>query len=334
MKDVRRGLLALLIVGLAAAWACGDAPAPVDPDAPEAPPPPEWSLMATPTEAQLLGVWGRTSSEAYAVGWDGTVLRWDGIEWLQETSTATVPLTDVAGPPEPELGPVYAVGWGGVLLERQPDGRWIDAVRTTSTTRDLFGVHFLSETEGAAVGEAGTVLRWDGLSWVDVDFAVTSELSGELVQPRTTLSGVWGVNERWFFTGAGGSSYRSQRLESFEALDTRESVPLRGVWGSGAGNVYCVGLDGLVLRLTNRWRRQSSDLPRNFLFGVWGRDADDLTVVGWRGTIGRWVLDEWRLERPERVVDLRDVWVDAPSGFALAVGARGTILTRTASVTL
>lgn len=298
----------------------------------EAPPvPPDWSLMAVPTEAQLLGVWGQTSSAAWAVGWEGTVLLWDGMTWNLESTTATVPLTDVAGPPDGSSGP-FAVGWAGTLLERR-DGVWMDAPRTTTTTADLSGVFFLDDGTGLAVGDRGTVLSWNGLTWTDADFSVISELSGERIQPRSALSGVWGAGGQWYLSGAGGASFTGAP-GNFEALDTRESVPLRGVWGVSRNEVYCVGLDGLVLRLAGRWRRDAAELPRTFLFGVWGRDGADVTAVGWSGTIARRARGEWSQETVERAVDLRDVWVDAPTGFAVAVGARGTILTRTSSVTL
>lgn len=298
----------------------------------DAPPlPPTWTLMSVPTEAQLLGVWGQTSSAAWAVGWDGTVLAWDGLGWNLESTTATVPLTDVAGPPDGSSGP-FAVGWEGTLLQRT-GGVWMDAPRTTTTSVDLSGVFFLEDGTGLAVGDEGTVLIWEGIQWAEADFSIISELSGERVRPRTALSGVWGAAGRWYISGAGGASFAGVPGD-FEALDTRESVPLRGVWGVSRNEVYCVGLDGLILRLGGRWRRDASDLPRTFMFGVWGRNDDDVTAVGWSGTVARRVGGTWMLETVERSVDLRDVWVDAPTGFAVAVGARGTILTRTSSVTL
>jgi photosystem II stability/assembly factor-like uncharacterized protein len=293
-------------------------------------PAPDWVALSVPTSAQLLGVWGRTSTEAYAVGWDGTALRWDGARWTEETTTATVPLTDVGG--APEGGPVFAVGWDGTILARDPTtATWGPASRTATTSRDLFGVHLVAPDDGLLVGDAGAVLGWDGGAWSPVDFAVESELSGDLVRPRTALAGVWSADgRRWIMTGAGGQSFRSRNgVARFESLDTRESIPLRGVWGPDPGTTYTVGLEGIVLRLTNRWRRDGADLPDAFLFGIWGRSDDDITAVGWQGTLLRRFEGTWRTETAEREVDLRDVWVDDGTGRAFAVGARGTILTRT-----
>lgn len=321
---------ALLASGLTLA-ACGsDVTPPPTPEGPEVLPP-DWELQATPGEVQLLGVWGRTSTDAFAVGWDGAVLRYDGA-WRRETSTATVPLTDVGGSLEPE-GPIFAVGWGGTIVMRDAEGRWAPAPKTSTTTADLFGLHLSAPDLGYAVGDSGTVLRWDGLTWSDAAFFVTSELSGQPVAPRTALAGVYSADgRRWYFSGAGGGSFRStDGGQTFEALDTRESVPLRGVWGPSGGSIYTVGLEGVVLRFDNRWRRENPNGSTRFLFGVWGASGSDVTVVGWSGTALRRFGGQWFTERTGTTVDLRDVWVDAETSRAFAVGARGTILTRTST---
>ena len=329
------GLLLALI-------SCGDdTPQPLDGELPTDQIQTDWIPMTVPTQAQLLGVWGRTSTEAYAVGWDGTILRWDGLEWRLETSSTTVPLTDVSGVGvDPDTGegpggPIFATGWNGAILRRNPDGTWTGAPKTTTTSADLAGIHLTGPDEGLAVGDTGTIVEWDGTTWIDVDFLVPSEFSGELIPPRTALAGVWSERgNRWYITGAGGSSFRSSNgTRSFQLLDTLESIPLRGVWGPSRNEVFTVGLEGIVLRFTNRWRRDGSDLPDTFMFGIWGQHGDDITAVGWNGTIARRREDTWTVERSGTSIDLRDVWVDAQTGFAIAVGARGTILTRTASAT-
>lgn len=339
-REVRPQRIGLLLAA-AGLSACGDEPAPsVAPTTPVVERP-DWAAMDVPTTAQLLGVWGRSASEVYAVGWNGTVLRYDGARWARETTTATVPLTDVAGalldPDDPLApAPVFAVGWSGTILVREASGTWTEAPRTSTATEVLFGVHLSGPELGLAVGDRGRVLRWEGQLWSDLDFAVPSELSGTLIRPRTTLVGVYSANgRRWVLTGAGGASFAStDGPEGFTSVDTLEEVALRGAWGPGPGTTYTVGLEGVVLRLTNRWRRERFEFPDTFFFGVWGRGEEDLTVVGWGGQIVRRLDGEWRSERSGSGVDLRDVWVDAETGAAFAVGAGGTILTRTSTAGL
>jgi hypothetical protein len=40
-----------------------------------------WLLHPTPTTAHLLGVWGRSATEIWAVGAAGTLLRFGGAVW-------------------------------------------------------------------------------------------------------------------------------------------------------------------------------------------------------------------------------------------------------------
>ncbi len=65
----------------------------------------------------LFGVWGSGPSDVWAVGWGGTILRWDGRAWARVSSGATVDLLGVWG-----SGPsdVWAVGEGGTILRYRP----------------------------------------------------------------------------------------------------------------------------------------------------------------------------------------------------------------------
>jgi hypothetical protein len=303
---------------------------------------PVWVVEpGVPTQEDLLAVWGRAADDVYAVGFGGTVLHYDGVAWTRETTTSTQPLTAVHGLPlDPEALPTdpapatVAVGWRGVILERGPTGQWSPAASTSTATDDLFGVALGDAESGLAVGDGGRVVGFDGTAWAEVPFAVPGEFSGEPIEPKGVLKGVWtGNGRRYYISGSGGAAYRSANgFETFEALDTRVSEPLRGIWGTANDNVYTVGLDSLILRFNGQWRRVSNEgadaLPRAFLFGVWGRGGDDITLVGWRGTVIRRLGGAWFAEETGIEADLRGVWVDAETGLAFAVGASGTVLRR------
>lgn len=332
------------LVALPLALGCGEEDrtdldaGPVEPVAP-----PVWTVEpGIPTNADLLAVWGRSLEEVYAVGWDGTVLRYDGAAWRVEATTSTVPLTAVHGRPlaedalpEDPAPPTMAVGWDGTVLARQSDATWAPAAKTSTAGEDLFGIFLGDDDSGLAVGDRGRVLGWDGMVWTEVPFTVPGEFSGEPIQPKGTLKGIWSGNgRRYYITGSGGASYRSANgYERFEALDTRVSDPLRGIWGTANDNVYAVGLDTLILRFSGQWRRQQGDdvdaLPRSFLFGIHGTSNADVTAVGWGGVAVRRVDGDWIEEDTGVETDLRAVWVDAETGVAFAVGASGMVLRRT-----
>ena len=316
---------------------------------------PRWVEVADiPTQAQLLSVWGRAADDIWAVGWDGTIIHYDGLSWSLETTTATVPLTAVAGlplpgnlePTDPRPDPVvFAVGWSGTLLIREPSGTWRQATDPTTApvgttpdltapiTEDLFGLA-VAEDVAVAVGDEGRLVTWDGTQWTPQPLQVPGEFSGDIIEPKGTLQRVWTQNGgRFYITGSGGAAYRSDDgVTSFALIDTRISDPLRGVWGTGNNNVYAVGLDGLILRFRQgQWRRVTDDgadeLPSAFLFGIDGRAGNDITIVGWQGTVVHFD-GQWRLEPSDSDVDLRDVWVATSTDAAYAVGAAGTVLRR------
>jgi hypothetical protein len=293
-----------------------------------------WLLEDVPTRENLFGVWGRSATEVWAVGDRGTILFYNGLVWTAEVSPVRVTLTAVDGSIDPD-GPIFAVGWDGTVLERRPTGEWIQVGPTPPVPEHLFGVSVGSTKSALVVGEGGRVLGWDDTNgWQTLVFQVPGELSGELITPRGELKGVWSRDgRRYYLTGAGGAAFRSANgFQTFEAIDTRISEPLRGVWGTGNDNVYTVGLDGLILQFTNQWRRVNNNgadsLPKNFFFAIDGLNSGDITVVGWRGAVARFKDGAWVPERTDITNDFRDVWVDPETEIAIAVGATGTAMRR------
>lgn len=319
-----------------------------------------WSAESVSTDAELLTIWGRSRDEVWAGGWDGVIVHFNGRRWVEETTTATVPITGISGTPVPRdppmdfiPGPIFAVGWGGTILQRRDDGVWVDAPRavgTATVTDDLFDIHVHDDERALAVGDTGTIFVWDGVEWSHPRFRVPGAFSGELIEPRGALHSVWSPNgDNYSIVGSGGAAYRSDGVAaSFEALDTRIAEPLRGVWGTGNNNVYAVGLDSTILRFRNgQWRRVredgADDLPVTFLFGVDGRGGNNILAVGWRGVTARF-NGRWVREVSQTAFDLRDVWVaprvqvepypdELPDvtvnvDVAYAAGVAGTILRR------
>lgn len=341
---VRRSLSLLLLVASFALACSDDADQGLDAGVTDAGPEPIWVVEpGVPTKEDLLSIWGHSATDIWAVGWNGTVLHYDGLAWNIESVSSTVPLTAVHGLPpedpmaEPPESPttVFAVGWGGTVLTRDHgSGTWIDAAPSSTITDDLFGLWVGADDSAVAVGDGGRVMVWDGMAWSHIRFRVPGEFSGALIEPKTTLKGVWSANaNRYYVSGSGGAAYRSNNgYDAWNAFDTRVSEPLRGIWGTGNNNVYAVGLDSLIMRFDGNWRpvrnQGADELPRVFLFGIDGLAGDDITIVGWRGVAIRFDGEAWLAEPTGVEADLRDVWIDPVTEVAYAVGASGTIIRR------
>lgn len=311
--------------------------------------PPVWNEQTNvPTTEDLFAVWGRAVDDVWAVGWNSTIVHYDGFAWTKETTTSTIPLTDIHGRPKPAdpatpPGAIFACGWGGTILQRDITGNWAKVQlyggtgRPTSTaTQDLFSLYTAADDSAIAVGDQGRVLGWDGRRWSIIKFVVLGEISGRPISPLEVLKASFSRNpDRYWIVGSGGSTYRSSGvLSSFESVPTEVPDPLHGVWGSiGGGPLYAVGLGGLVLGFDNgQWRRirgeNDDSIPNVFLSDIDGLSGSDITVVGWRGIAVRFLNGQWYKEETGIVSDLRGVWVDPETGTAFAVGAHGTIIRR------
>jgi hypothetical protein len=122
----------------------------------------------------------------YAVGQDGTILKYSSGSWSQQSNSNTNTLNDLSFVDE-DNG--WVVGNNGTILATQDGGLNWNA-QTSGTTSHLNGVSFISTTLGWAVGNNGTLLRFDlsllGLKlsagWKSVPSGTTDDLSVIVLQ--------------------------------------------------------------------------------------------------------------------------------------------------------
>jgi HEAT repeat protein len=230
-------------------------------------------LLEAPLETlSLRAVWGRSSSEVYAVGERGTILRWDGTTWAVQPSPTHATLWSVWGtaPNHLYVGG-FVEGWStkrGILSEARLFGevrrgagvlfhhdgtRWELCPTYSATMRGggVLGISGSSASDVVAVGP--DVVHFDGMRW---------QGQGEL---GVVLTGVWAAAPgRWFATAAGlydeDAFYRYFRSGGFlEHREGRwlgrwffpkpqESLGLAAVSGTPSGTVFATGDKGVLLR--------------------------------------------------------------------------------------
>jgi hypothetical protein len=103
-------------------------------------------------------VWGSSGSDVFAVGWDGTILHYNGTAWSAMSSGTTYPLEGVWGSSGND---VFAVGgpWEGPGIILHYDGvAWSEM--SSGTTKSLYGVWGSSGSDVFAVGTSGTILHY------------------------------------------------------------------------------------------------------------------------------------------------------------------------------
>lgn len=284
------GLVGLMgLVGLVGLGAACDVVAPPPP--PQERPEPGWYASTPfPDVRSLNDVIVLAPGLGYAVGTDGTILRLAEQAWTREESGVTADLEQIDGFVDDEgIEHLFVVGHEGTVLSRSAEGIW--ELVPSGTTEVLFSVSMRALDDVFIVGDAGTILRFDGVA-----------LS---LQVQQTLQLVVGADDS----------------QNFFPIPE----PLKGVGRAGdvmlavgaRGAVYSYDPNGERAGSSNRWTREESGTTRALagIFteaGVWVPSTDGVLLR--RNGPGDWDDESVRTPAP---VFLQDVYVD---GNIFAVG--------------
>ncbi|MBI5487551.1 MAG: DUF4215 domain-containing protein [Deltaproteobacteria bacterium] len=223
---------------------------------------------------------------------------------------------------------LYAVGGSA------PDDVWIvgDAgtilhwdgaawTSTTSGTRALRGVWAAGASDAWAVGDAATIFSWDGSGW-------SAESAGGAV---ANLFGVWGSSTDDIWAVGRGGAVLHRTAGAWATVPSGSTRDLRGVWGSSASDVFAVGFHGVARRWEGSTWAASATGSNDDLYAVTGSGASDAWAVGLDGTVLRWNGTRWTASSSGSTALLRGVWA-ATAGAAWTVGGSGVILVWDGSV--
>jgi len=256
------------------------------------------------TDAHLLGAFARGGA-VHVVG-DGVALRLEGGAVTSETVPVTSTLRGVGGCAR---GPVYAVGDGGVMLRRLPDGGWTRlATHLEITFTDVACDH----GRVAAVGEDGRVLLLSG----DDTLLLPSGFD------RTWHAVDGGERGPTWIAGTGG------RLATIEADHVRTrtagpAVPIRDL-DAISGALVAVGEWGRILRQNETGFRQAESPTDAGLAALIPVNERQLIAVGDFGAIVDIRFDRTELVGSPTRSSLRDGV--ATGQRRLFVGAGGTVV--------
>jgi hypothetical protein len=135
-----------------------------------------WSGLTGGTTKNLRGVFIRTVSDGWAVGAQGTVMRFRGLGWaktpvmLSEEEELTDELHAVWAFSATDA---WAVGAGGRII-RWDGSAW--AVVETPWKITLRGLYGLAPDDLWAVGNEGQALHWNGEAWSGMETGVIATL--------------------------------------------------------------------------------------------------------------------------------------------------------------
>jgi hypothetical protein len=179
----------------------------------------------------MIGVWGSSAENIFAVGGSGKILHYDGTSWSSMQSGTTVQLNSVWCSSGSDA---FAVGSAGTILHYDGSS-WTPM--SSGTTNTLSGVWGSSGSDVFAVGGSGTILHYNGSAWS----VITSGTAN-------ALSSVWGDSAAdVFIVGAKGTILHYNGL-SCSAMQSGTTNVLNDVWGFAGSDVFAVGYNGTILR--------------------------------------------------------------------------------------
>ncbi|MCR4317583.1 MAG: hypothetical protein NUW37_14685 [Planctomycetes bacterium] len=254
-----------------------------------------FSKLGSPTTRNLNSVSALSAESFYAVGDEGTIVRRlsGGSVQLQNSGT-DVNLRGVLAISETRI---YACGENGTILHSSGDGSWslVKPQEEGATYEGVFA------TGPNLVCFAGGDARGMTLTFVDVSGNVSS-----LVQAAGTARSVHGNRLGLWLAGDSGALIRYRH---FFAEDSGTTTGLRGVWASGASDVYAVGSGGTILHSAGDevWTKLASGTESR-LESVWGSSSDDVYVAGTEGVILHRTTGDFAAESSGLTTTIERVW--------------------------
>ncbi len=284
-----------------------------------------WSLVKPwPTAEELTSIWVASDGEAWAAGWQGTVLYWNGDNWSVADVGTTVTLNGVWG-----SGPedVWITGDEGTILHF--DG---DAWETVdSPTTDTLGPPAGSGPTDIWIPDYSQpgVWHWDGSDW---SFTTTPAGFGRIAAVSTDLAFATAGDSVYQFDGQNwiqtlyypdygyknifatesgeawltvvdlfGAPYLFHRTQgSWEAVTLDLTIrELRNPWADGEGAVWFQAMyddyayNGLARYVPETGEWTQFRLDDAWINQLWGSSPNNVMTAGPGGTLATWDGDAW-----------------------------------------
>ncbi|MBT9559404.1 MAG: hypothetical protein IV100_25470, partial [Myxococcales bacterium] len=238
----------------------------------------------------------------------GSVMTLAAGEWTGIPNLVPRTVNDVGGSAPNAL---FAVGASGAILYSK-GGPWI--VQASPATAPLYGVHAFSETDLWAVGDEGTALHFDGVTWQKVSGA------GQYDELRA----VWGKSpdDVWIVGGSWSGFFHWDGVALTKA--PIGGADLRDVHGSGDA-LIAVGHYGSVRHFENGGWVVRTGADGSDMNAVHVLSATDAWAVGENGAIWRWDGVLWTVSDSPTKRTLRSISAIAPNDI-WAVGDASTLI--------
>jgi hypothetical protein len=183
-----------------------------------------WTAMTSGTTENLRGVWAASANDAWAVGTAGTVLRWNGTSWTQVVGVLPIDYTGVWGS---SANDVWLIGTSRV--QHWTGSAWATPVTVPGT---LMSVHGSGPTDVWVSGEPTYLKHYTG-TWATV---MPGGGSTQYVVEAISATNVWSVapgsgSRQW-----NGTTWTPHASDAFTDLHALGANDIWGVSATKAGH--------------------------------------------------------------------------------------------------
>jgi hypothetical protein len=278
-----------------------------------------WTKMTTATTNRLYSVYAASATDGWASGEKNTLLRWNGVNWGVWTPPSTDANTHYTsvwgnGPNDVWLtNGTYAWNWNGSTWTQKG---------YLSFGGYIKGMWGRAPNDVWSPGDGYNLDHWNGTEWTDVPHGLDGQ--------GTIYSGLAGysasANDVWFTTTYGGIAHGDGTDFAWVDFPGKPSSSKRGVWASGANDVWAVGDNGQVRRWNGTAWSNVTIPPAGRLNAIYGTSASNIYAVGDSGTILHYNGTAWTKITgiPTTTWHMYAVWASGPNDV-YAIGHLGNL---------
>jgi len=281
-----------------------------------------WEYVFSGLPEALLGVWGSSASDVFAVGSDAgagpLVLHWDGAAWRQLATGAAGELWSVSA--ASATSPVWMAGEAGLVRRYDRQSGAFAEVPGVPAEVTLFGICETGSEVWAVGGERsssiGHAYHLVGGAFVEDDTVpAAAKTAGHFFK-------VWGRSPSDLWIVGLGDKMLHRDASGWQVVDTPSGRRLFAIHGNDTLAVAVGGFaTGLVVEITGGVVTEATPPAVKQLNGVWVEPDGAVLAVGIEGTVQERRGSVWQSPTgvPASTGSYQAVYVD-PEGGVWAVG--------------
>lgn len=175
---------------------------------------------------------------------------------------------------------------------------------------DLYRLWGFADGTFDAVGEAGTVLHFDG-----------AELTPFDVPTRNDLHGIWASEPSDVYVCGFSGTLLHFDGAHWEAINIPTHEDLYAVWASSSDDVFVAGTGGKIWESSSQGWAETTVAPGQRFRALWGYSHDEVYAAGSRDVLYRFNGNDWSrvliFDSPEYETEILDIWGPTPGTISL-----------------